>query len=380
MIDLKATDQQGGFGRLLSPAPRGFIAAAAGAAALVLLGLAIFWQSAGSNDRTAALDARLTQIEQQVRGLADRPLPPAVDPKVVDGLAGRVAALEAAAREPRPPAVDPALSDRVSTLESQLKALDEKVAVATRRSDDVDSVARNAQQRGESAAAALDQLRQKVAQLPAQTAASAEIEALANRIATLERNLTGVKAELGKDLSVESADHAARTSVAAAALDAAAERGEPFAGEFAALQALGADPKVLAAVEPFAASGIPSAASLCGELLTLIPALNKNEGATARDGGVFARLAAGAESLVRIRPIGDVRGDDPTAILARVELRAEKSDVAGALSELAKLPEEAQAPAQAWIAKARARAAALAASRQLASESFAALAKPAEAR
>jgi hypothetical protein len=61
-------------------------------------------------------------------------------------------------------------------------------------------------------------------------------------------------------------------------------------------------------------------------------------------------------------------------------MRAEKSDVAGALTELAKLPDEARAPAQAWIAKARARAAALAASHQLATAAFAALAKSDDAR
>jgi hypothetical protein len=380
MIDLKATDGQSGFTRLLSLAPWGLIAAAAAGAALVVLGIVIFWPSGGTDDRTAALDARLAQLQQQVRELADRPAPASVDPKIVDGLAGRVAALEAAVREPRPAAADPALTNRISKIEGDLKALDEKVSGVARHTDDIDSVAREAQQRGESTAAALDQLNQRVAQLPAQPVTPAEIEALTSRIATLERALAGMKAELGKDISGEAADHAARISVAAAALDAAAERGEPFPGEFAALQALGADPTALAAVEPFAASGIPSAAALCGELLAFLPSLNRNAGAPTREDGVFARLASGAESLVRIRPIGDVKGDDAAAILARVEMRAEKSDVAGALTELAKLPDEARAPAQAWIAKARARAAALAASHQLATAAFAALAKSDDAR
>jgi hypothetical protein len=173
---------------------------------------------------------------------------------------------------------------------------------------------------------------------------------------------------------------AARISVAAAALTAAVERGGSFAGELAALQALGVDPKALAPLAPFAASGVPSAAALSGELLALMPALNKAGGTPAPEGGVLARLAAGAQSLVRIRPVGDVKGDDPAAILARIELRATKSDIPGALAELAKLPDGARAPAQAFIAKAQGREAALDASRRLAADALAALAKSPETR
>jgi len=61
-------------------------------------------------------------------------------------------------------------------------------------------------------------------------------------------------------------------------------------------------------------------------------------------------------------------------------VRASKSDVAGALAELAKLSEDVRAPAQAFIAKAQAREAALAAGRQLATDALAALAKSPETR
>jgi hypothetical protein len=367
--------------------PWGLLTAAAAAAALVLLAVFVFWRFAGTDDRADAIEMRLAQIDQQVRALSDRPPPATVDPKVIDGLAGRVSALEAAAREQRPPVPDPGLSNRLSGLETQIKALDEKIegldgkiGAAARRADEIDAAAGDARQRAESTAAAIDQLSQKLTQLAAQPPAPAGIEALANRVASLERSAAAIKTEVGKERAGDAEDRVARASLAAEALNAAVERGESFAGELAALQALGADSKALAALAPFAASGIPSAAALSGELLALMPALNKAGGTPAPEGGVFARLAADAKSLVRIRPIGDVKGDDPTAILARVEVRASKSDVAGALVELAKLPEEARAPAQAFIAKAQAREAALAASRQLAADALAALAKSPEAR
>jgi hypothetical protein len=363
------------------------VTAAAAAAALVLLAVFVFWRFAGTDDRADAIETRLAQIDQQVRALSDRPPPATVDPKVIDGLAGRVSALEAAAREQRPPAPDAGLTSRMSGLEGQIKALaekieglDEKVGAAARRADEINAAAGEARQRAENTAAAIDQLSQKLAQLAAQPAAPAGIEALTNRIASLERSTAAIGTEVGKERAGDAEDRTARVSVAAEALNAVVERGESFAGELAALQALGADPKALAALAPFAASGVPSAASLSGEFLALMPALNKAGGTPAPEGGVFARLAADAKSLVRIRPIGDVKGDDPSAILARAELRATKSDIPGALAELAKLPEDARASAQAFIAKAQAREAALAASRRLTADALAALAKSPEAR
>ena len=50
------------------------------------------------------------------------------------------------------------------------------------------------------------------------------------------------------------------------------------------------------------------------------------------------RLQANAEKLVRIRPIEETSGNDPLAIVARIEIRAAQADIAGALAELAKLP------------------------------------------
>ena len=134
--------------------PWGLLAAAAAGAALVLLALFVVWRFAGTDDRADSLERRLAQIDQQVRALADRPAPPTVDPKVIDALAGRVSALEAAAREQRPPAADPGLSNRLSGLEGQIKALDEKIegldakiGTAARRADEIDAVAGEARQR-----------------------------------------------------------------------------------------------------------------------------------------------------------------------------------------------------------------------------------------
>jgi hypothetical protein len=77
-----------------------------------------------------------------------------------------------------------------------------------------------------------------------------EVDALAGRVAAVEKS----------EKSAASGHRAVRLVFVATALKAAAERGEPFAGELAAAQSLGADPKLTAALEPFAAAGVPRVA------------------------------------------------------------------------------------------------------------------------
>jgi hypothetical protein len=346
------------------------------AAAVILLGLYAFGPDFSGRDSSfAALDARLAGLELQVRDLAARPTTPDGDSGALAALAGRVAKLEAALSAPRPPGSDPALANRLSGLEGQLKALDEKIGIAARRSDDATTIAREARSRIDTLAATLDELSQKVAQLSAQPVARGEVEALGNRIAVIERATKSLEAELGKRNAATAGDNSVRASVVAAALAAAVERGDPFATELAALKALGVDAKALAPLEPFATSGVPTAAALSRELMGLVPALTKAAGTGGREGSYLDRLAANAQKLVRVGPAEDAPGDDPAAIVTRIQARATQSDIGGALAELAKLPAEARAPAQAWIEKAQARNAAAVASRKLAADALAALGK-----
>jgi hypothetical protein len=166
-----------------------------------------------------------------------------------------------------------------------------------------------------------------------------------------------------------------RTAVIGAALAAVVERGDPFADELAAARALVPEAGALAPLEGFAATGVPGADALARELTDLAPALLQAAAAAPPEGGILEKLQANAQRLVRIRPIEEVPGDDSAAVIARVEIKAARGDVAGALMELGNLPATVRAPAQAWISKAQARAAALAASRAFAADTLAALAK-----
>jgi hypothetical protein len=357
--------------------------------ALLMLGIvwAVALATGGHNDPDPT-EARIAQLEQQVTDLAGRSSTIAANSAAAGDLASRLQQLEARvaqatqAVQARPPAVDPTLATRIAALEKQLKSLDETVGTLGQRSES--SAAANA--------AALSELTQKLARPDppepqpeektnaASDANAALIATLANRVDALEGSAktteTALAAELAKRGAENADDRSVRTAVVAAALAAVVERGRPFAPELQAAQAQAVDPEMLAPLVPFAAAGVPNANALARELESLEPALLQAAGTRPAEGGFLEKLQSHAERLVRIRPIEEIAGDEPAAVIARVEIKAAHGDLPGALGELSKLPPPVRAPAQPWIDKAQTRAAALAASRRFAADALTALAKP----
>lgn len=338
------------------------IAVAGIGVALAVLGVVSLLLS--RDNGVSALDARLAGVELDLRDLATRAPPPAADPKALDAVAGRVAKLEAAGAMPPPSASDGALAARVAALEAQINALAETVGVLGRRNDEALSAAREARVRADAGAAEISELTQK----PPAAVDRSEFEALANRVIGVERS------EKAAEKAAESADRAVRLALAATALNAAVERGDAFAAELAAAKTLGADPKLVAALEPFARSGVPTSAALARQFSELASALSQAAEPPSRE-GVLGRLQANAEKLVRIRRVDEVPGSDAAAIVARSEAKAARGDLAGASAELGQLPPNARAPAEAWIKSVQARAAAIEASRRLAADALAGLNK-----
>jgi hypothetical protein len=357
------------------PPWRAIAAVAAGIVVVVLLVL-LTGRFSGDDGRIRTIEARVARAEQQVRELSGRAPTNGVEAKALDDLTARVAKLEAGGSNTRAPAADPALANRMATLEGALKSLEEKISVVARRSDEIDLIAREARDKAAASAAAIAELTQKMARL----SNASDLDASVNRIAALERLTGAMQAELAKRGVGDAGDRPVRLVVTASALNTAVERGDAFAAELAAAKQLAGDAAALAPLAPFAATGLPSATALGRELVALTNVLAQTSGAPPREGGFLDRLQANAERLVRIRPLDEPPGDDPAAVLTRIEQRGLQADLPGALTELAKLPAPARAAAQAWIAKAQARLAAVAASRRFAADAFAALGKTPEAR
>jgi hypothetical protein len=130
-------------------------------------------------------------------------------------------------------------------------------------------------------------------------------------------------------------------------------------------------------LDSFADKGVPNANRLSTELLALVPKLLPAQQDTATTGsGVLERLQAGASKLVKIERT-DTVGNDRGAVVARITAAALRNDSNEARRELKTLEPADRAAAQAWLERADARDAALAASRQFAADAMAVLAKPA---
>ena len=352
-------------GRLASAPLIGAALAGAGATMCVFVVLWAFGAFATRDDLTVTLAARLAIMELQIRDLLSRPQPAGLDQRALAELAARVGAaeqamgrlsgvetnvskLETAAAAPRPAVTDQTLAARIAALETALRPL-------------ADLPAR------------VDAMQKSASAPAAPTVAPAELAALTARMTALEQAEKAIEQRVARPAPATGTDKAGRVAFVATALRAAVERGDAFAPELAAAKSLAPDGAMLAPLEPFAATGVPRAATLAREFSQIAGVMLAAAGGP-REGGLIERLQQNAERLVRIRPVSDAAGDDPAAIVGRADAKATRGDIAGALAEIARLPEGARVRAQGWVRKAEMQVAALAATRRFAETAVGALA------
>jgi len=132
--------------------------------------------------------------------------------------------------------------------------------------------------------------------------------------------------------------------------------GAPLGTAIAALQRLGVDPAQLQALQGVA-DGAPTASALAASFNAIAPRVLAAVSPEDK-GSVLERLLAHIRGLVQVRDLGETTGDDPEAIVSRVEAACRRGDIAGALAAFDKLPAPAREAAGDWPAKARARQAA----------------------
>jgi hypothetical protein len=284
---------------------------------------------------------------------------PPANTAAIDTLTSRVADIESKSAKPSATMPDPAAAARIEALEKTIAALRSEIAGARAQSDKLASDV-NA-----------------VKSAPREAAASPDLNAINERLSQIERTTRAESAEIAQQSNKPVDDAGLRRVVVASMLDVSVRQGEPFAAALTAAKSLVADAATLKPLDEFAASGVPSAAILSRELLTLVPKLSPPAPETATTGaGIIDRLQAGAAKLVRIERT-DAVGTDRGAIIARVTAAALRNDSAEARRELNTLAPADRVAAQPWLDKADQRDAALAASRQFAADAMTALAKPA---
>src|SRR5258705_11797415 len=284
---------------------------------------------------------------------------PPFNAAVIDDLAARVASIEAKTSKPAAAAPDPALVGRVEALEKSIASLRGDVSGLRAQSEKL--------------AASINDVKST----PRVSAPSVDLSAINERIAQVERAARAQASEIAQEGARPADDVPLRRVVAASVLDVSVRQGEPYVAALAAAKSLAENADALKPLDDFAATGVPSAASLSRELLTLVPKLLPAPENATGGSGIVDRLQAGAAKLVRIER-NDGVGNDRGAVVARGTAAALRHDFAEARRELKTLAPADRAAAQGWPDKADARDAPPAAARQIASQRMAAPAPPVE--
>jgi len=338
----------GGFGNALTGGILGALIA-------LLIGGALLWAGLLPGMRQQEADPALQNLQQQVAALQGE-----LSQLRESASAGpSTDALEQALAEPRQQISE--LRDTVTALQSappnesgaELQRLGQQLAELERR---VGSVAQTA------GGGDTSQLSQQISDLQGQLASAVQAAGTAQETsaATAQRvdELARQVAQLGDQVAKEDEGPKLALIVAASALRSAVERGAPFASELETYSAIAPNAPELDPLKPYAQTGIPTEAALVDEAPRVASRIAASSSDLPADAGLFDRLMASARSAVTVRPVGEVPGDTPEAIAARMEAAVKRGDYAQALAEYESLPPNAREVAADFAEKLRARQAA----------------------
>ena len=338
------------------------------------LGLAGYvWQG----DQQSA--ATIAALERDVATLRTQSAPAAAPAGVEEGLTALARRLDAL--EKRPVTVAPATTDgeAVAGLTRRVEALDQRlqsqpIAATSALEERLATLEHGAQ------TAAAEVAARPVAAPVDLAPLDARIAGLDKRLAALETEMRATKTEVRAReaplAAVSQRGQAAGLAVVAQAIAQAVERGTPFAADLASAESLGADPARLAPLRAVADKGAPTVQALAAQWASLSRGAIAADGAAAEDAGLLGRLSASAARLVRVRPVGEVTGDDPAALAARITAALARGAVTEALAMWGQLPEPGRATSAAFADAARRRVAAEEAAGALVSAAVADLARP----
>jgi hypothetical protein len=224
-------------------------------------------------------------------------------------------------------AAGPALEDRLAEIESAVAAL----PAGAEPSEEADR-----------RIASLEEAQQSASELAA---------ANASRLEGLEQSV----AEISERLEAQAAEPGMMVAVAAAALKSAIDRGTPFMTELETYAAVAPGAPEIAELRDLAASGVPTRAAIEAEADDAANRMIAAARPTDPEAGLIEELWTSARSLIQVRPVGHVEGEDIPAIVARLEAAVREGNYQQAIQEYEALPEPAKAAGDEFIEKVRAR-------------------------
>jgi hypothetical protein len=159
-----------------------------------------------------------------------------------------------------------------------------------------------------------------------------ELTSVASRLKNLEAKVNQPR----DDIDVARA-------IASAGLKAAIDRGGPFLSELQTLASVAPNDKSVAALQAYAAQGVPSRSELLKRYPDAADAMLAVLDKPVPGQSLSERLFKSAFSIIKVRPVGDVKGNTPQAIIARIGDKLQSGDLAGAAKEWEGLPDEMKA-------------------------------------
>ncbi|KJF71889.1 COG4223 family protein [Agrobacterium arsenijevicii] len=199
-------------------------------------------------------------------------------------------------------------------------------------------------------------LEQRIATLEGTKGEAPQVDALAEKITALESTLKSersAQASATADLTRRLTDAETKINeprddievaraIASAALKAAIDRGGPFLTELDTLSKVTSDDPAIASLQSFAATGVPSRSELMQKFPDVANAMLSAVNQPDPNQGIMERLTESAFSLVKVRPVGNIEGETPDAMIARMENKLRNGDLQGAALEWNGLPEAAK--------------------------------------
>jgi len=302
-----------------------------------------------ATDQLAAFEQRLTALERRPAATS-APAAPAPDlvkriEGLEQGLRQATAARPPAAAGAPVPADIQALVDRLAAVESMATAAGESAKTALQAAN------RAAEASARPAAAPVD-LR------PLET----RLQSLDQRLAAAETEARAAKSEgLAREAPVAALarrSEATSLAVVAQSMGQALDQGAPFEAALTVTASLGADPSKIAPLQTIAKTGAPTTRAIAqlwtAEARAALDATLEPAG----DQGWLDRLKAGAARIVRVRPAGEAPGDDPAALIGRIDAALSRGAIGEALAAWNRLPELARAASPGFAEAGRKRMAA----------------------
>ncbi|MDF2981215.1 MAG: hypothetical protein K0Q69_987 [Devosia sp.] len=283
------------------------------------------------------IETRLAAVEEQSQRLA------AVEEqgkRTQVSLDATIAQLDSGLNEVRQAvAAVPTAAADLAPLETQLKGLEDRLTAIGAGASSADAAA---------LAKTISSIEAGIAELRTQ------LVALDQRVAATDNAISGLKGDVSATQTAISTQNqtlggadigpAVRLPLMVSGLETAIANGRPFAAELAGLKALLPDLAVPGPVEASAAEGLPRPDAVATQFTAAVPNVLAGRAAVST-GDMGEDALEWMKGLLALRPVGEVAGDTPEAIVSRLEAAVGRHDFKAAAELLAQLPPAMQAGA-----------------------------------